>query len=167
VWQELIEVNPSAEDLRELEFRRAEALERAGLREEAAAAYRELLGGGLARDADLALRRVLWGLRDGDGLDALWRHEYDAHSAAGRMRAAAAALVERARIARDLRGNLVEAQAELSAARLLDSDSRRGTGDVAGAAHRPPDRPELVILLEELAQEMPAEAVCRCSSWRR
>ena len=34
----------------------------AGRRSEAAAAYRALLTGPLARDADLALRRVLWTL---------------------------------------------------------------------------------------------------------
>jgi tetratricopeptide (TPR) repeat protein len=159
VLGELAAANAGADDLRELEFRRAEALERAGQREEAVTAYRELLSGALSRDADLSLRRVLWALRDADGLDTLWRHEYDGHSNAGRVRAAAAALVERARIARDLRGDTAEAQAELSAARLLDADRAEARVMLLSLPASRPTAPELVILLEELAREMPAEAV--------
>jgi lipopolysaccharide biosynthesis regulator YciM len=159
VLADLIRANPAADDPTELEFRRAEALEMAGRHREAATAYRELLAGPLSRDADLALRRVLWILRDGDGLEGLWRDEYDALSGTGRTRAAAAALVERGRIERDLRGNSATAQGELSAARLLDPERLEPRTMLLALAGARPNGAEIVALLEELAAEMPAEAV--------
>jgi hypothetical protein len=107
----------------ELEMLRAEALERSGAQREAASVYRELLASPLLRDADLALRRALWSLRDGPALEELWRDEHDAMSGAGRARQAAAALVEKARVARDLRADMEGAADELRAA--LDEDSTR------------------------------------------
>ncbi len=159
VLAELRRSNPAGDEPTELEFRRAEALEVAGQTREAASAYRELLASPLARDADLALRRVLWTLRDGDGLEGLWRDEYDALNGAGRTRAAAAALVERGRIERDLRGNTESAQGELSAARLLDPDRHEARVMLLALPGARPTGAEVVTLLEELAREMPAEAV--------
>ena len=136
----------------------AEALERAGQRGEAAAVYRELLAGPLAKDADLALRRTLFALRDGAALLDFWRDEFDACSGAGRDRAAAAAAVEKARVALDLFEDRELAAGEVAAALQLDPTSLparvlglchvRGLG---GSEQRQKQ-------FERLVQEMPGQA---------
>src|SRR4029453_7795881 len=104
----------------ETEMLRAEGLELSGRRREAAAAYRELLAGPLARDADLGLRRTLWALRDAEALESLWRDEHDAQEGAGRRRSAATDRVEKARVARDLRGAEATAAEDLVTALAED-----------------------------------------------
>ncbi len=94
VLSELLEALPEstpAMERAELEMLRAEALALSGRRREAADLYREQLAGPLAGDADLAMRRVLWSMRDGEALESLWRDEHDAQFGAGRLRGAAAA----------------------------------------------------------------------------
>ena len=158
-------------DRAELEMLRAEALERSGAEREASGIYRELLASPLMRDADLALRRTLWSLRDAAALEELWRDEHDAQSGAGRVRAASAALVEKARVVRDLRGDEAAAAEELRAA--LDEDSTQkdarvmlltsaGGGIVSGSGlaqlgelgrQLSPHTPSLLFLVSLLAQK--------------
>src|SRR6185369_2742629 len=121
---EMLEADPTADDRPELELGRAEALEQAGRRAEAAAAYREQLAGPLAVDADIGLRRVLWALRDGEALEALLRDEHDALNGAGRTPAAARALVEKARAALDLREDPETAREDLRRALELEPEQR-------------------------------------------
>lgn len=94
-----------------LVFRRAEALEQAGDLRGAADVYRELAAGPLGADADVAVRRVLWTMPDAAALDAIYRDEAEGRLGAGLAQAAAAALVERARIEHELFGNAAAARA--------------------------------------------------------
>lgn len=116
---ELVEIAASSRERLVALFHRAEALEQAGDRPAAAAAYRELLASELPQDADLGLRRVLWSVRDGRSLLALTRDEVDARQGAGLVDGAIDALTEQARICRELLDDEAGARAALAAAAEL------------------------------------------------
>jgi hypothetical protein len=159
ILTELLEGNLEPAERNELEFYRAEALELGDRTAEAAAAYRELLGGPMAADADLALRRVLLGMRDGESLEALSRDEHDALMGAGRTQAAARTLVERARVAADLRQDARGARAALRQALEQDPSQRAARLMLFLDTARQGPAAEIVNLLEALAEDMAGEGV--------
>ena len=135
----------------------ADILARTGQGPAAAALYRELLAGPLAKDADLGLRRTLFALRDGDALMDFWRDEFDARSGAGRDQAAAAAAVEKARVALDLFEDRARAADEIAAALALDPDLLPArvlalchVAGLGGSQQRK-------VQLERLVQDMPGQ----------
>ena len=138
------------------ELARGEALETAGRRREAAAVYRELLAGPHAKEADLALRRVLWADHDRRTLEAFWRDEHDAQFGAGRGQKAALALVEKARVGRDLGGDEATARTDLRGAVALDPESAEAHVALLTSSHLTPS--ERINHLEYLAGRMDAKA---------
>jgi tetratricopeptide (TPR) repeat protein/plasmid stabilization system protein ParE len=135
----------------------AEILERTGQRPAAAALYRELLAGPLAKDADLGLRRALFVLRDGAALMDFWRDEFDACSGAGRDRAAADAAVEKARVALDLFDDRAVGADEIAAALALEPDLL--SARVLSLCHVPGlgGWQQRQVQLERLIKDMPGQ----------
>lgn len=153
IFADLRDASGSENDRLLFEFQRAEALEAAGDRAAAATAFRELLVGSLSADADLGLRRVLWSTRQGEALSSWYRDESDAFVGAGQTRAAAAALVDLARVKDDLLGDEAAARVALTAAREQDATNSEARFALLADAARSGRFTELVFLLEECAGE--------------